>query len=200
SGSGAFLLANGRGANVDPLSSLAREPFLAVAELAGTAAQGRIVLAAPIALAEIETQFADRIEAREELMFDQTSASLRGRRARRMGAVVLAEQPIQVAPGPETARALAAGILRVGLDCLPWTKALVQWRDRVIFLRQSEGEEWPDVSGAALAAEPEWLVAALSGKTALAELTADELAAAGAGLLPWNLRRRARRAAATPLH
>ena len=60
---GAFLLANGRGGNVDPASPLAREPFLAVAELAGSAAQGRILLAAPIALAEIEARFADRIES-----------------------------------------------------------------------------------------------------------------------------------------
>src|SRR5262249_47254896 len=43
---GAFLLANGRGANLDPASALPREPFLAVAEIAGTAAQGRILLAA----------------------------------------------------------------------------------------------------------------------------------------------------------
>src|SRR5262249_18330884 len=33
-GNGAFLLANGRGANVDLASALAREPFLAVAEMA----------------------------------------------------------------------------------------------------------------------------------------------------------------------
>src|SRR5947208_856966 len=59
---GAFLLANGRGANVDPASALSREPFLAVAELTGTAAQGRIVLAAPLTLAEIDARFADRIE------------------------------------------------------------------------------------------------------------------------------------------
>ena len=44
---GSFLLANGRGANLDRASPLAREPFLAVAEISGTAAQGRIVLAAP---------------------------------------------------------------------------------------------------------------------------------------------------------
>jgi ATP-dependent helicase HrpB len=189
-GNGTFLLANGRGANVDPASALAREPFLAVAELAGTAAQGRILLAAPIALIEIEAQFADRIQAREEMIFDQTSASLRGRRVRRMGAVVLAEQPIQVAAGPETAQALTAGILRLGLHRLPWTKALAQWRERVMFLRQAEGAEWPDVSDAALAAQQEWLVALLADKTALAELTADELTAAVTGLLPWNLRRR----------
>jgi ATP-dependent helicase HrpB len=189
-GSGAFLLANGRGANVDPASSLSREPFLAVAELAGTAAQGRIVLAAPIALADIEAEFADRIESREEIVFDPASASLRARRLRRLGAVVLAEQPAKVAPSPDSARALAAGLIRLGLDRLPWTKALAQWRDRVIFLRSAEGMEWPDLSDAALAAEPGWLESALADKTALGELSADELAGAIMGLVPWALRRR----------
>jgi len=190
SGSGAFLLANGRGANVETASPLARERFLAVAELAGTAAQGRVVLAAPILLAEIESWFAGRIETRQEIVFDPASASLRGRRVRQLGAVVLAEQPVTVTAEPEDAEMLATGILRLGLDRLPWTKALTQWRDRVMFLRNADGPEWPDVSDAALAAEPGWLVAALAGKTALAEFTADELTAAVTGLLPWNLRRR----------
>ena len=47
-GEGQFLLVNGRGGNLDPASSLAREPFLAVAEMTGAAANSRIVLAAPI--------------------------------------------------------------------------------------------------------------------------------------------------------
>ena len=41
----------------------------------GTAAQGRIVLAAPLTLGEIEAQFADRIESRDEIVFDEASAS-----------------------------------------------------------------------------------------------------------------------------
>ncbi len=45
-GGGAFLLANGRGARVDPALPLARELFLAVGELAGSATQSRILLAA----------------------------------------------------------------------------------------------------------------------------------------------------------
>jgi ATP-dependent helicase HrpB len=190
SGSGVFLLANGRGANVDPASSLAREPFLAVAELAGTAAQGRIVLAAPIALAEIEAEFADRIESRDEVVFDPASASLRARRLRRLGAVVLGEKPAKVTAGADSAKALATGLIRLGLDRLPWTKALAQWRERVNFLRNAEGAEWPDLSDAALAAEPSWLGAALAEKTALGELSADEFAGAVMGLVPWALRRR----------
>jgi ATP-dependent helicase HrpB len=188
---GAFLLANGRGAQIDPTSPLAREPFLAVAELIGAAATGRILLAAPITLAEIEAGFADRIETREDITFDAASASLRGRRSRRFGALALSEQPVSILPNDETAQKLAAGIAALGIDRLPWTKALRQWRDRVMFLRESEGAEWPDLSDAALGAKArDWLTPVLTTKTALAEVTADELEAALAQLLPWALRRR----------
>ena len=187
---GSFLLANGRGASVDRTSPLAREPFLAVAEITGSAAQGRIVLAAPLTLDEIEAQFFDRIEDREEISFDDRTASLRGRRLRRLGAIALAEQPIKLSPTDDTARMLAEGIARTGIDRLPWTKTLRQWRDRVLFLRRAEGDEWPDLSDAALAANAtEWLAPALAGKTALADLSADELSETVHGLLPWNLRR-----------
>jgi ATP-dependent helicase HrpB len=188
---GAFLLANGRGAQVDPASPLAREPFLAVAEIVGSAAQGRIVLAAAITLAEIETRFADRIEAREEITFDPPSASLRGRRLRRLGAIALAEGPVAVTADDQAARVLAAGVAKAGLVRLPWTKALTQWRDRVMFLRVAEGEEWPDLSDAGLAARlDDWLVPVLAGKTSLAQLNAEEIGGALAALLPYGLRRR----------
>jgi ATP-dependent helicase HrpB len=189
---GAFLLANGRGANVDPTSALSREPFLAVAEISGTAAQGRIVLAAPLTSGEIEAQFADRIESRDELAFDSARASLRARRLRRLGAIAFAEQPMKIAPSDATARMLAEGIARLGIERLPWTKQLEQWRDRVRFLRRTTaGNEWPDLSDAALVATAaDWLAPALAGKTALAEIASDDVAQALHALLPWALRRR----------
>jgi len=201
---GAFLLANGRGANLDPASPLARAPFLAVAELAGSAAQGRILSAAPITLAEIEAHFADRIASRDEVVFDSVSLALRGRKSRRLGAIVLAEQPVPVTPSEQSARLLAESIAKLGIDRLPWTKPLKQWRDRVMFLRQSEGatsaqqtcekayeQTWPDLADTALAARAgEWLAPALAGTTELNEFSADEFAAALASLLPWPLRHR----------
>jgi ATP-dependent helicase HrpB len=188
---GAFLLANGRGAYLDEISALARAPFLAVAEITGTAAQGRIVLAAALTLAEIEAQFYDRIESRDEIAFDEASASLRARRLRRLGALALAEQPIAVVPDETAARMLAQGIVRLGVERLPWTTALRQWRDRVLFLRRTQGHEWPDLSDAALAATAgEWLAPALAGKTALEQFTSGEFVQALQALLPWTLRRR----------
>jgi ATP-dependent helicase HrpB len=208
---GSFLLANGRGANVDQASALSRENFLAVGEIAGTAAQGRVLLAAALTLAEIDTHFGDRIEARDEIAFDATTGTVRARRLRRLGAVTLGEQSRKVEPDDDTARMLAEGIAKLGLDRLPWSKPLKQWRDRVMFLRRTdlgftrdrqqevsksakadlEGDEWPDLSDAALAANAgDWLVPAFAGKTAISALGADAFADAVYGLLPWNMRRR----------
>jgi len=191
---GAFILVNGRGAQIDAASALARQPYLAVAELAGSAAAGRILLAAPITLAEIEARFADQIVMREEIAFDASSASLRGRKSRRLGAIILSEQPMALTPSGGSAEKLAEGIARLGSGRLPWTGGLRQWRDRVMFLRRAEGTNtdhaWPDLSDAALAADTGWLASALAGKTSLAELSGDELAIALAARLPFPLRRR----------
>ena len=188
---GAFLLANGRGAAIDPASPLAREPYLAVAEIIGSAAQGRITLAAAIGLADIEARFADRIEAREEVSVDPAALALRCRRSRRLGAITLGERPMPVVPNETTASRLAAAIAAAGLDRLPWTRALRQWRDRVLFLRGAEGDEWPDLSDAALAGSAaEWLGALLADKSGLAALTAAELESALQNLLPYAMRRR----------
>jgi ATP-dependent helicase HrpB len=187
---GAFLLANGRGANVDPASALSREPFLTIAELAGTAAQGRVLLAASITLQEIEQRFADKIESREDVSFDAASASLRGRRSQRLGALALSEQTMRVAPSEANARLLAEGIARLGVERLPWTKSLKQWRDRVMFLRRAEGDEWPNLSDLALSSNMEWLLPLLSDKTALLDISGDELSTAMQALVPWNMKRR----------
>ena len=190
-GSGSFLLANGRGGLVDPVSALAREPYITVAELTGAAATSRIILAAPITLDEIEVRFAGKIEDREAVAFDATSASLRARRSRRLGAVVLAEQIKQVTPDAETARILAQGLVDLGLDRLPWSKAALQLRNRVLFLRRAEGEEWPDLSNEGLArSAAEWLEPLLFDKTARSEISAEQLSDAITALLPRALRKR----------
>jgi ATP-dependent helicase HrpB len=189
-GSGLFLLANGRGAKIDLISPLAREPYLAVAEMTGSAAMGRILLAAPIALPEIEARFADRIVMREDTTFDPATASLRLRRQRQFGALTLAEQPLPARSSDDSARMLAEGIARLGIDRLPWTDALRQWRDRVVFLRRAEGDEWPDLADGALVADMDLLIAAFEQKTALAELAADEWAQALKTRLPFPLARR----------
>jgi len=67
-----------------------------------------------------------------------------------------------------------------------------------MFLRAAEGNEWPDLSDTGLAAGIEnWLVPALSDKTALKDVSAGDLSDALMALLPWNLRARLEREAPT---
>ncbi|TAI62445.1 ATP-dependent helicase HrpB [Bradyrhizobium sp. Leo170] len=198
-GNSSFVLANGRGAGVEQTSSLARSPYIAVGELTGTAASGRILLAAPITLEEIELRFAGEIESTEDVSFDRNAMALRARRRRTLHAITLSEAPMALSPSAETARVLAEGLIAAGLDKLPWSKNLKQWRDRVMFLRRAEGDSWPDLSDEALVRECEaWLLPALYDKTSLKELSAGELSDALMALLPWNLRARLEQEA--PIH
>ena len=188
---GQFLLANGRGAWLDATHPLARAPFLVAAELSGTAAATRIVLAAAADEADVVAAAGRRLRETDEIEFDRGAAALRSRRVRRLGAVVIAAGPRAVAPGEETARLLAEGIAGLGLGRLPWSKAQLQLRNRVAFLRSAGEDEWPDLTNEALAGTvAQWLAPFLAGKTKLAEIGADDLGAALDALLPWSARRR----------
>jgi ATP-dependent helicase HrpB len=201
-GNGSFVLANGRGAAMERTAALARAPYIAVAELTGTAAQGRILLAAPVAPADIEMHFADQIEVTDEISFDRDAMALRARRKRTLHAITLSETPLALQPSTETARVLADGLVGSGPGGLPWSKPLKQWRDRVMFLRAAERDasqnSWPDLSDDALAAQREaWLVPALTDKTSLKQFSASDLSDALMTLLPWELRARLEREAPT---
>src|SRR4029450_4156198 len=113
-GNGSFVLANGRGAAVEQTSSLARAPYIAVGELTGTAASGRILLAAPITQDEIEHHFADQIESTEEIRLGHSAMALRPRRKRTLHAVTLSEAPIALSPSAETAKIFADGLIAAG--------------------------------------------------------------------------------------
>ena len=194
-GNGSFVLANGRGAAIEQTAALSRTPYIAVAELTGTAMQGRILLAAPITQAEIEAHFADQIDTADEVFFDRGAMALRARRRTTLHAITLSETPLAIQPSAETARTFADGLIAAGLDQLPWTKQVKQWRDRVMYLRTAEkssGENpWPDLSDDALKAQREtWLVPALLDKTSLKAFSASDLFDALQSLLTWSLRAR----------
>ncbi|MFG1240020.1 ATP-dependent helicase HrpB [Xanthobacter autotrophicus DSM 597] len=194
-----FLMANGRGAVLEGTSPLARAPFLAVAEASGRAEGARITLAAALPAEEMEALFADDITSGLEIAFDPAAMAVRAREVRRLRALVLAARPQPVPADAETARALARGIADADIGRLPFSAASRQWRERVMFLRAAEGEPWPDLSDAALAASAEaWLAPLLTGRTSLADITGADVGNALHALLPYELT--ARLEAEAPTH
>ena len=163
-GGGQYRLANGRGAGLPAGDPLGAQEWLAVADLDGDKREARLFLAAPLTLAEIEEGFAELIESVDFVAWDAREQAVLARRQRRLGALVLADEAL-AEPGRErVTAALLEGIRQHGLALLPWSEAVADWRARVAFLRRTLGEDWPDLSDAALLESLEdWLAPYLEG-------------------------------------
>ena len=184
---GAFVMANGRGGVLDAADPLAREDFLAVASLQGAAENARILAAAPIRLAEIESDFAGAITEEEIVAFDGATGSVRARRSRRLGRLVLAETTAGKPSEAAVAAALIAAIRRRGIAALPFAGTAEALRARLAFVRRSKGAPWPDVTDEALLAGlDDWLAPHLQGKRRLDAVDAALLHEALSALLPWD--------------
>ncbi|WP_306026787.1 ATP-dependent helicase HrpB [Stappia sp. MMSF_3263] len=187
-GKGGFRMANGRGARIEETEALAREAFLVVAEVQGSAARGRILLAAPLAREEIEELFAAQITQETQVTCDG-SGTVRARRLRRYRKLVLRED-IEPSPDPDAVADALAGFIKArGVDVLSWSKLQAVLRSRVTTLRKllpaDEAETWPDVTDAALTERlDDWLRPYLAGKRSLGEIGAETLGNALAALLP----------------
>jgi ATP-dependent helicase HrpB len=186
---GEFQLVNGRGAFLEPTDALAREPWLAIAELGGGDRRDRILLAAPLEGADLARAFADQLET-EDRLEESGGGRLRAKRLTRLGRLTLREE-IDENPDPALiARALADRVRAEGLAGLNWGEAAQSLRQRVAFLRARGEGDWPDLSDEALVARlDEWLTPLLPGLRSLSALKPDALDGALRSLIPWERQR-----------
>ena len=185
---GTFLMANGRAATLEPHESLARESYLAIAEVGGRAGQTRIFAAAALSEDELNASAGERIIQIDETLFDAERGALRRQMRRSLGAITLSAVNLAVEPGPAAAAALAAGAASLGIGRLSWSAAQMQLRARAAFLAAQE-EGWPDLSDQGLAKDDAaWLAPFIENCTSLAGIDANMLGAALDALLPWDMR------------
>ncbi|PTW62516.1 ATP-dependent helicase HrpB [Breoghania corrubedonensis] len=184
---GSFRLANGRGAQLEAADALAREPYLAVAEVQGSAQRARILLAAPISRGDIEEDFGSHIVTEDEVRLQSGSDAVSARRVRRLGKLVLNESRIED-PDPDLITGALLEVLRGrGVERLAWSKEQKRLRARVGYLHTNLGDPWPDLSDTALQASLDtWLAPYMAGARSLADIGADRLGQALGGLLPWE--------------
>ena len=189
-GTGEYRLASGRGAYLAATEALAREPWLAVGELGGGEARDRILSAVPLDEAALLEAFAGQIETLDEVQTD-AAGRVSAKRVRRLGRIVIDERRIERPEPALIERALLAQARERGVAGLNWGEAAARFRDRVAFLRAAEGDEWPDLSDAALGERAgDWLAPLLVGRTSLGQLGAGDLDGALRALVPWELQRR----------
>jgi ATP-dependent helicase HrpB len=168
-----WISVGGRAFRLDPASPLARESWLAVAEVAGAAGGARILAAAPIGQAMVESLFAARIATGTELRFDPASGAVRASHGRRLGAVLLSGGQDSRADPAAIEKALLEGVREHGLGLLPWGEAAATLRARAAFARRID-PSLPDLSGEALLATlDDWLPPLLAGKRRLGDVVLE---------------------------
>ncbi len=173
--------AGGRGFKLDPTSSLARHEWLAVAETQGMAAGARILSAAPLDPAQIDSLFADRIEMRRHVRFDPATGRVEATRERRLGAIRLSAGPDSAADPDEIAAALLEGVRAHGLALLPWSDTAQALRTRTAYAGLDT------LSDAALIADlDDWLPPLLAGKRRLDAVSGEGLTQALQNRIGWD--------------
>jgi len=174
-----YLLANGRGALLEGVSTLTGSPCLVALDLDDAeGAEARIRVAAPITRAQIEQSLASAITEGLETDTDPRSGALRARQVRRLDALVLEERRAELDP-QASADALLEQVRRGGLDLLPWGEGGGNLRARLRFVNQHrEGArvDLPAFDEATLLAElPQWLAPYLHGMKRLEQLRPEQL-------------------------
>ncbi len=188
-GPGEFQLASGRGAFVDPADALARESWLAVADLGGGTARDRILLAARLDEADLRTAFAGRL-SRERRLEPGPGGGLRIKEILSLGELTVSERLVADPDPAVLAAALLDQVRREGLGRLAWGAQSLGLRARLEFLRARD-PAWPDVSDTALLGRlDDWLAPLLAGRNSLASIDDQALHEALLDLLPWGLARR----------
>ncbi|WP_157216714.1 ATP-dependent helicase HrpB [Flavisphingomonas formosensis] len=180
-----WLSVGGRGFRLDPLSPLAREDWLAVAEIQGAASGARILSAAPIDQAAIEQLFADRIETLRSIRFDAATGGVEARRERRLGSVRLGGGPDDRPDPAAIAEALLEGVRKHGLGLLPWPDSAAALRARMAFAA-SHGFAGDFGDEALLGDLDEWLPPLLEGKRRLGDIAPGALIGALDARLGWD--------------
>ncbi len=185
-----YQLANGRSARLFDTSDLRGEPWLVVSELRFEARDALLLRAAPVDEARLRADFPQRFQQRDVVRWNGERRALEARRESGFDRIVLDSRPAGRVDPAQAARALTDAVRELGLEALPWTDALRQWRYRVQGLRQWMPElELPDLSDAALLGTlDDWLLPAFAGKTRLDALAEAELGEALKSRVDWNLR------------
>ena len=187
-----YQLANGRMAKLFDDTALFGEPWLVASELRFDARDSLLMRATPVDEAWLEREFPDRFFEGDIVRWDADARALVSRRERRFDRITLESKPAGRPDPALAAQALTDAVGELGLDALPWTDGLRQWRERVRCLRDWLPElGLPDLSDEALLATREqWLRPAFTGKTRLDALSEEALGDALKSGMDWALRQK----------
>ncbi|MBN2159290.1 MAG: ATP-dependent helicase HrpB [Spirochaetes bacterium] len=157
-----WVLATGRSARAT--GSLAKEEFLATAELDGGETEARIFSGAPITIGDLEGGPTGSPAIEKTIEWNGWETRVNTRKV--FGRIILEEKKGE-SPPPGELRRLTAERIRTGdLAALPWNDTSIRFRKRCLFVyNYGQRKDWPDFSVKTLTKEAEsWLIPHLNLK------------------------------------
>jgi ATP-dependent helicase HrpB len=187
-----YQLSNGRTARLQDNSQLRGEPWIVISELRHEKGDSLVLRAAPVDEARLHDDFPERFSDSHRTYWDEATRALVCRQESCFDRIVLDSRPAGKPDAAEAARALCDAVASYGLESLPWTDRLRQWRLRVNLLRNRQIDPaLPDLSDQALLeSRHHWLLPALTGLYRLDSLDATALEQAIMDLVDWQTRSR----------
>ena len=189
-----YLLSNGREARLPEGDALAGAPWLAVAELGAHVGESadRIYRATALNPQVFRGILAPMVHIEDKVEWDYRQEQFVARRRSMVGTIELGSEPLQHVADEARGAALLGLLRNKGLNILPWSDSLRQWRARVMLLREVEGaaepQRWPDLSDEMLLATLEtWLLPYLGQVRRLRDFQGLDLKAILHAQLPWPL-------------
>lgn len=181
----AYIMASGNGAVLTPDDSLGVHEYIVAATLDGKKSNARIFLGAPYSARDLSDDFRSRMTVTENLRWDSRSLSVKAERKTMYGHLTISFFPVSDTDPEQVCRCLTRGIRAAGMSVLPWSREMIQLRNRTIFLRQLGGfDDLPDLSDLWLSERLDtWLAPFLTGITAVSSIKTTDLSSACLSLL-----------------
>lgn len=200
-GNGTFLLRIGRGASFASSAHrsdyLTTASYIVAAQLDDTGTDSVIRLAAEVSESQLRRIHANHIQSVHQVDYDEERESISARIDTYLGAILLQSVSDPKPSAEQIQLAIIHAIRYKGLNSLNWTKAAIQWRERISFMHQLD-PDYPAMDDSTLLAEmDEWLLPYIEGIRRFNELKKLNLADLLLHRLSWEQRQAIDRVAPT---
>ncbi|MCG8316682.1 MAG: ATP-dependent helicase HrpB [Pseudomonadales bacterium] len=182
-----YLMANGKGVQLNPEDTLAGSEYLIVLDASGKEQEPFIRLACPLVESQLYTALERHFDTKKRLRWNDQKNQIEAHRVTRLHELVVAQEPLESIDPEEIQSCLVNTIRERGLQLLPWNDSAEHLRSRVRWLHQQQPDDWPAWDNQSLVTELEnWLLPFLPGIKTLAQLKAMNLTEALKSALPWE--------------
>lgn len=183
-----YLTALGKGASFFQPNSLSKSEYIVALHLDGKGKDAKIFLAVPISRESIEKEFSNQFETKKELVWDENRAAIKATEQVRYKKILIQESNLNKIDPEKAADLLLAQIQKRGLQSLPWTKKVISFKQRAVFLKKlNQYDKITDLSDSALLDRlDQWLKPFVYGISSLRQLEKIDFKSAFFSLLTWD--------------